>query len=1526
LPEIRFQLTADPKALKKLFRKLSAEIDREMKKLEKGAGSLKKTKKASDELSKSLDDQQREVKQTTTAWEQFSKKLGTSAGDLKSAGEKLKTVGGEMTAIGGRMTAAFTLPLAAAGVASVKFAADFEEQMKTINTLVGINQEQVDEWGDAILELGPKVGKGPQELAEALFVVTSAGARGADAMQILENAAKASAIGLGETAEIARSVTAAVQAYGSENLNAEKATAVLIQTVREGNLEASDLAGSLGRVLGVASQVGVSFGEVGSFVATFTRLGVDSAEAVTALRGTLATLIKPANQTVETFAALGTTAEEFKDQIRERGFAQALVDIVRRVREMSASQSEAEERLAKLIPNIRALSGVLGVTGSQAEEFIRISRDMNESLLDVNGTFEESQKTTTAMWNQFVASMRAAAVQMGQALLPVVNEKIIPALMTLVDWIKTGVEWFSKLPGSLQNAVLAFAALLAAIGPILVIVGQLVTAVGGIGSALGTLGVTMTSVTGFLGTLGTAASSVLAVISGPAGWIAGITVLTGLLVGLAADSEALGAVWDALSDVGSALMDLFRGIWKWIKEGLGPAFLTLASAVKDVVGPILSWFADILKVAINFWLQKIADTLGWVADRIRAFGEWLGVAGKDADAAADSFKAVTEELADQGEELGTVSDEAEDAGRTLEQLDKIETGLGKVVGRSTDEIEREAKALEALKSRTRDLLNPAANLEEMLIKLNKEGFSKEELIAAYGKQIIDAAKKQRELNTALGESNKELPEFITGLEEAARKAEGHKNALKIVEAEKKKLNRSIREGTALIMAEVPQTVKLSDEFGVLSDVTLDVFKRKRELAQEIEDVNTVFQELTQRGFDLEDILVMIGRDGGALAKMKDQADKLGIELSDEVRAAIEFTEELQRNQEEAEKWEKVWSTAMGNITSNFAQGLSDIIFEGKSFGETMKGMFKQLGSSLLQTTTVGLMQPLAGAFSKLSDKIGGGISGLFGGLKLGGLNLGGLFGGLAGGLVSGLVSGGLAMLPGLITKGVGALVGLFKKTAKEKFDEETVRDFSGLGNVNQFITETLKTTAKALEHHRKETTTLFAALQGLTGKTTADVFIKNMSRIAFSAEAGAKAVAAGLKYTREGGSVFFDLSDAARQAVEEGNMEEFGRQLKILLDSAGPGFQQAIGVDYRGLIDQVIEMAGGVDQAASSFERLDEELQDLVTDFLETGRLTDELKAKFEAVDPVLAASVEGLNAELRATKELQNEFGTLRNELEELLPATQGWVAQFLETGELTDEIRKKINELGGDVSKFEAFTRIVQEAQAAGLSLAEFIADNEKAQAVVQDVMGEVEGLQDTLASAIEDMTKRFEVAIERLIDALANVKAASSDTAASINSDLADIRDDTGSAVDAINSITGIPFGDVDARYAQIGSPPGIRPPGGQIGGFVERSGLAFVHAGEEIINRRQSAAMSRLQQSFADVFNARRGGEPVSRMPAGGRSVNVSVNVNSPITVEGDVQDDEALAMRINELMERNAAQIAERTAERIRRIQGTLNGQ
>ena len=139
----------------------------------------------------------------------------------------------------------------------------------------------------------------------ALFTVTSAGLRGAEAMEVLEMAAKGSAIGMGDTKEIARAVTAVMQAYGPETMSAAKAMDVLTATVREGNLEASELAPVLGRVVGLAAQMGVGFDQVGASIATFTRLGVDSAEAVTGLRGFLSGIIKPTNEGAEALASMG---------------------------------------------------------------------------------------------------------------------------------------------------------------------------------------------------------------------------------------------------------------------------------------------------------------------------------------------------------------------------------------------------------------------------------------------------------------------------------------------------------------------------------------------------------------------------------------------------------------------------------------------------------------------------------------------------------------------------------------------------------------------------------------------------------------------------------------------------------------------------------------------------------------------------------------------------------------------------------------------------------------------------------------------------------------------------------------------------------------------------------------------------------------------------------------------------------------------------------------------------------------------
>jgi TP901 family phage tail tape measure protein len=195
--------------------------------------------------------------------------------------------------------------------------------MTRVETLAGVNRKMVQSWEDDIKQMAGAMGKAPEELAHGMLVVTSAGERGANALSILEESAKASAIGLGDTGVVARAVTAAMQAYGAKNLDAAKAVRTLIATVVEGNVEADELAGTLGRVIGIASQVGVSFQEVGAFMATFTRLGVDAAEATTALRGMLGTLMNPSQAAREQLMALGLSIDQLRINVKEKGLTEA---------------------------------------------------------------------------------------------------------------------------------------------------------------------------------------------------------------------------------------------------------------------------------------------------------------------------------------------------------------------------------------------------------------------------------------------------------------------------------------------------------------------------------------------------------------------------------------------------------------------------------------------------------------------------------------------------------------------------------------------------------------------------------------------------------------------------------------------------------------------------------------------------------------------------------------------------------------------------------------------------------------------------------------------------------------------------------------------------------------------------------------------------------------------------------------------------------------------------------------------------
>ena len=98
---------------------------------------------------------------------QFRTAMKASQGTVS----KLRTGVGALTAVLG--AGGLALMLRRATDASV----DFEAEMTKIVTLVGVADSQMKEWTGSIRTLSQRVGRGPRELARALFVVTSAGER-----------------------------------------------------------------------------------------------------------------------------------------------------------------------------------------------------------------------------------------------------------------------------------------------------------------------------------------------------------------------------------------------------------------------------------------------------------------------------------------------------------------------------------------------------------------------------------------------------------------------------------------------------------------------------------------------------------------------------------------------------------------------------------------------------------------------------------------------------------------------------------------------------------------------------------------------------------------------------------------------------------------------------------------------------------------------------------------------------------------------------------------------------------------------------------------------------------------------------------------------------------------------------------------------------------------------------------------------------------------------------------------------------
>jgi TP901 family phage tail tape measure protein len=395
----------------------------------------------------------------------------------KKTTSSLARVNSSLQRFGYLATTALTLPLVMAGKATFQFAKDYEYSIQKIVGLTGVAQTTVNEWSKDLLAMGPQLGRTPQELADALYFISSSGIKGAEAMNVLALSAKAATAGLGDTKTVADLLTSALNAYAGTGLTAQKATDVLVAAVREGKAEASGFATAMGQIIPIAAQLGVRFDEVAGGMAAITLTGASSANAAVYLKGVFNSLLTASTKGEKALNSVGTSYAQLRNILSSQG----LIPLMQKLRDIQMKYGD--ELLSDVLPNIRGLTGYLSLAGKNFKYNTDLMNRVTNSAGSLGKAFAAVSDTIKVRYDKAISGAQVSMISLGKS----IAESVLPFLEKLIKKLGELTQWFNNLSESSKKMVLKIAGIAAALGPLSLLVSAFVWILRGLISVGGTV-------------------------------------------------------------------------------------------------------------------------------------------------------------------------------------------------------------------------------------------------------------------------------------------------------------------------------------------------------------------------------------------------------------------------------------------------------------------------------------------------------------------------------------------------------------------------------------------------------------------------------------------------------------------------------------------------------------------------------------------------------------------------------------------------------------------------------------------------------------------------------------------------------------------------------------------------------------------------------------------------------------------------------------------------------------------------------
>lgn len=581
---------------------------------------------------------------------------------IEEVGDKLQTAGDKISGAGQKLLPV-TAAVAGLGTAAVKTTADFDTSMSQVQATMGITKDAMSELNgesvntvealrDLAKQMGSETAFSASECADAMNYLALAGYDTQEIYDTLPTVLNLAAAGGIDLASASDMVTDAMSALGMETSEADTMVDQMSKTASTTNTSVAQLGEAILTIGATAKTVKGGTAELNTALGILANNGIKGAEGGTHLRNVILALQSPTDKAAACMESLGV--EVYDSEGNMRSLNGILGDLNT---SMDGMTSAEKQNIISSIFNKTDLAAVNSLLSNTGDSWDSLQQSITESGGAAQQMADTQLDNLSGQITILKSALEGLAISFGEILMP----KIRAAAKKIQEF----VDKLNGMNDEQKETVVKIAAVVAAIGPMLILFGKVTSTVGtamkgfsGLTKGIAKLGVKIAgssgSITGLGSALGAVAGPVLAVVA-----VVGILVaafvnlwntnedfrdaITGIWDGIKSKFEEFSqGITERLNALGfdfESIVDVLKAVWNGFCELLAPLFEGAFQQISNILSGVMDVLTGLLDVFIGLftgnWEQLwtgVKEVFGGIWDFIcNTFSNYLNVIQNVAD-------------------------------------------------------------------------------------------------------------------------------------------------------------------------------------------------------------------------------------------------------------------------------------------------------------------------------------------------------------------------------------------------------------------------------------------------------------------------------------------------------------------------------------------------------------------------------------------------------------------------------------------------------------------------------------------------------------------------------------------------------------------------------------------------------------------------------------------------------------------------------------------------------------------------------